>query len=347
MTFTAQVAGHICLDLTPELEHEPDLTAGALNATGLLAIAAGGCVANTGLTLRGLGASVLLIADIGEDPFGALLQGVLSPVSDAVALNQVPGASTSYSLVLQPPGRDRVFFHHVGANAQFDGTRIDPAAADLLHLGYPPLLPALSANGGDPLMHLLERARDNGTTTSMDMAFVDPHSAAARVDWSRLLARCLPLTDVFTPSVDDLFSATGVIIEPSPDGLMAAAADLVHSGAAAVMLTAGSAGMALVTGSAERLRDSQVMATVADEWADQSVWAPALRGPALRTTGAGDAASAGLLYALLSGLGPEIALACAAHTAAVRVRGDTDFTRVLRDVLATDLNTADRVSTRT
>lgn len=41
MTFSAQVAGHICLDLTHGLAHQPDLTAGGLKSAGLLSIHSG------------------------------------------------------------------------------------------------------------------------------------------------------------------------------------------------------------------------------------------------------------------------------------------------------------------
>ena len=47
----------------------------------------------------------------------ALLQE-RGPEADA-ALTVVPGEGTSYSIVLAPPGIDRVFLHHPGANDTF------------------------------------------------------------------------------------------------------------------------------------------------------------------------------------------------------------------------------------
>ncbi len=74
----------------------------------------------------------------------------------------VRGSATSYSVVVQPPGADRVFWHHTGANATYDGAGLDVSGLDLLHLGYPALLPALLTDGGAPLAALLGRARAAG-----------------------------------------------------------------------------------------------------------------------------------------------------------------------------------------
>src|SRR5205823_1161954 len=107
-------------------------------------------------------------------------------------------------LVLEPPGIDRSFWHHVGANAECDGTAFELTGVELLHVGYPSLLPAMTADGGEPLVALFARARAAGITTSLDLAVVDPASPAARLDWSALLRRVLPLVDVLSPSVADV-----------------------------------------------------------------------------------------------------------------------------------------------
>ncbi|MEV6432858.1 carbohydrate kinase family protein [Nocardia sp. NPDC051463] len=328
-----QVAGSICLDLLPRLPRGLILEEGALNNIGPLAIQAGGSVANTGLTLAAIGSDVVLTADIGDDLFGSMLQAQLAETHARLELNKRSGRTTSYSVVLEPPAQDRMFFHHVGANVDFDGTAVQPSAADVLHLGYPPLLPALTADGARPLRTLLERARAVGVTTSIDMAYVDPQSPAGAIDWPKLLADTLPLTDVFTPSLDDLSSTLGLVIDSDPHSLVTTAQSLVDRGAAIVLLTAGAAGLALATGSRHRLAASPVTAAVSDQWADQRLFSPAAPVNVVRTTGAGDAAAAGLLDALLRRRGPRLALACAAHTAAVRVRGDSNYTHVLDNAI--------------
>ena len=57
----------------------------------------------------------------------------------------------------------------------------------MLHLGYPPLLPALLTEDAEPLLRLLREARRRSITTSLDMVVVDPASAAAQLDWRRIL----------------------------------------------------------------------------------------------------------------------------------------------------------------
>src|SRR5690348_2717080 len=119
---SALVAGHVCVDLVPGLSHVPQVRPGELAEVGPLAVRAGGCVANTGGDLAALGAPVQVVGDAGDDELGALLVGLLAARGVRTGqLRRVPGRSTSYSLVLQPPGRDRSFWHHVGANAGFDG----------------------------------------------------------------------------------------------------------------------------------------------------------------------------------------------------------------------------------
>lgn len=318
----AVVAGHVCLDLIPSFTGPADVTAGTLVEVGSMAVRPGGCVANTGGDLIALGAPARLVADVGDDDLGRLLPELLAGIGAPPALHAVVGASTSYSVVVQPPGRERTFWHHVGANAAFDGSSVDVTECDLLHVGYPPLLPALAANDGAGLRTLLARARGSGATTSVDLAVVDGAGAAGRLDWATILRETLPLTDVFTPSVDDLDSALDRVFARNPEALAAAAGELVTGGAAVVALTAGPGGMLLRTAGRERLRaGGRALRALGSDWADRELWVPALPGPVTTTIGAGDAATAGLLYAVLAGLGPEEALLAASGAAALKVSG--------------------------
>ena len=85
---------------------------------------------------------------------------------------------------------------------EFDGTRVDVQGTDLLHVGYPPLLPGLLVDGGHPLHTLLRRAHAAGATTSLDLVVVDPDSAVGALDWAGILARVLAECDVASPSLD-------------------------------------------------------------------------------------------------------------------------------------------------
>lgn len=330
---TVIVAGHICMDLVPELDREPALTPGALLDIGALSLRPGGCVANTGGDLAALGVPVSLAADVGADPLAETLLGMLAARGLDVHGLRGTALPTSYSIVVQSPGRDRTFWHHVGANARFDGSRIDVRGAHLLHLGYPSILPALQPDELAPLRALFSRARAAGVTTSLDLAVVDAADEAERRRWRAGLAAVLPLTDVISPSLDDLESAIGGGYPVDAEGLLAAAHDLVAMGAAIAVVSAGVAGLALATASRERMAlGGSVLGDLGPEWANRALWWPAsVIAEPVTTTGAGDAATAGLLHALLDGVTPEQALHRATRVAAAKVAGRDLDASVLRD----------------
>ena len=319
----ATVAGHICADLRPKLSGDERIIPGAIIEVGPLEIRPGGSVANTGGDLAALGAPVLLVADLGDDELGSTVARALSTVgADCRGIRQVAGLTTSYSLVFESPGTDRSFWHHVGANASFDGTRVQPDAADLVHLGYPALLPLLHADGGSRLRELLARVRQAGTTTSLDLSFVTPGSPAAEVDWRLLLQRTAPLVDVLSPSVDDLVSALKLAKPSSVSEVRELGLLLLGLGSAVVLLTDGERGMHLFTAGQDRLsRAGRCLSERTEAWADRELYLPASAGGPLATSGAGDAATAGLLFGVLAGSDAEEAATMAARAAALKVAG--------------------------
>jgi sugar/nucleoside kinase (ribokinase family) len=272
-----------------------------------------------------MGTPTRLVADVGDDDLGEMLVGLLDRAGATTSgITRRPGRSTSYSIVVEPPGsaRERSFWHHVGANADFDGSSLDLGGAGLLHLGYPSLLPALWSDAGARWIALLGQARAHGCVTSLDLATVDPASPAAGVPWRELLARVLPLTDIVTPSTDDVATALGTAAATDADAALEVAHGLVDLGAAVVMLTAGAHGLFLVTAPAHRLEAAGLaLSEQALAWADRELWMPSVAGPVRTTTGAGDAAAAGLLRAVLDGCTPEEAAQAASNAAAARMAG--------------------------
>lgn len=325
---SALVAGHICLDLVPALRKQPEAEPGDLVEVGPLTVRAGGCVANTGGDLGELGISVRVTADVGSDVLGETLLDVLRRRGVDTSELRRTDHTTSYSVVVQPPGRDRTFWHHVGANQHFDGKSVDLEGNDLLHVGYPSTLPALVADRGRPLRDLLERARRDEITTSLDLAVVDQDASRDRREavherWQALFTAVLPLVDVISPSVDDMTSATGRRVDQSPASVLGLAEALVRQGAAIALVSAGTRGMALATGPDHRLRDGgRVLRALGPSWSDVRTWHPVepVAEP-VTTTGAGDAATAGLLCGLMHALEPERALALASAAARARVLG--------------------------
>lgn len=315
-------AGHICVDLIPSIPASLTFDPGHLYEIGALTFAPGGSVFNTGNALAQLGVNVELMATIGNDELGDLLQRRLSAAGLTANLELSERSRTSYSIVLESPGADRSFWHHVGASADFDGSAVDIRGADALHVGYPPLLPALMGENAAPLIRLLQRAHSERALTSLDLVVVDRDSPAADLPWRDLLGAVLPHVDIFTPSIDDLASAIGPIGDDPTTEIEAAARWALDAGAGVVAVSAGSRGSYVATGSRERLHRGGPRLDALGSYAGVAGWAPAENvTDVVSTNGAGDAFSAGFLVGVLSGDSPMAAGARAAKAAASRIRG--------------------------
>jgi sugar/nucleoside kinase (ribokinase family) len=69
----AVVAGHICLDIIPQMPRvnlQTSLRPGAVIEVGAAIMATGGPVSNTGLSLHRLGIPTQLMGKVGHDNFG-------------------------------------------------------------------------------------------------------------------------------------------------------------------------------------------------------------------------------------------------------------------------------------
>lgn len=207
------VAGHICLDITPDMQGQSVneigdfLLPGKLKTVGSADIHTGGVVANTGLAMKFLGADVSLLGKTGEDSFGSMIETILGEHGASEGLIKRKGESTSYTIVLAIPGVDRIFLHNPGANDTFCADDIPEELLKecaLFHFGYPPIMKRMYENDGDELVKVFEKARNAGAATSLDLAAVDPASDSGKADWERILSRVLPLTDIFVPSIEEL-----------------------------------------------------------------------------------------------------------------------------------------------
>lgn len=207
------VAGHICLDITPVFEKKGKmnlgeiLTPGKLVQVGNADVHTGGVVANTGLAMKLFGADVKLMGKIGSDAFGGMIQNILKSYGSEEDLIVDEKSFTSYSVVIAPPGVDRIFLHNPGANDTFceEDLPVDKLAGnDLLHFGYPPLMGKMYEADGRALKAIFQRAKGLGMMTSLDMANVDADSKAGHADWQKILEQVLPFVDFFLPSIEEL-----------------------------------------------------------------------------------------------------------------------------------------------
>ena len=306
------VAGHICLDVIPALTEVLNLRPGSLVVVGPPAVSTGGPVGNVGLALHRLGVPVRLMGKIGDDMFGRAVLDVLRARDPHLADGMIvaPGETTSYSVVLSPPGVDRTFLHCPGANDTFGAADVPLeglAGARILHFGYPPLMRRLYSDGGAELYALLSAVRARGLVTSLDLCQPDPQGDAGRVDWAGLLARALPAVDVFAPSLDELRFMLGPTRGTLDlDELRALAGRALAMGPAVFALKLGDQGLYLRTGDGtalERLCGALTLNRAA--WRNREVLAPCFRVARVAgTTGSGDCTIAGLLAALLRGEDP-------------------------------------------
>ena len=345
------VAGHTCLDVTPDLSAVPEgqfqelLQPGKLVYTGGFALSTGGAVPNTGLSLHRLGAKVQLIGKIGDDLFGTAVIEKISKEAPELVDHLVvdPGSATSITLILNPPGMDRSFLHYEGANATFYASDLPRAIlkeADLFHFGYPSLMRSIYRAEGAELVLILQRARRAGLTTSLDFSLPDPTSPAGKVNWPEILANSLPLVDVFVPSAEELTflldrdTYDRMCADPDRGFLDGVTPKLCHAlservldyGVKVVLVKIGHRGIYMRTG------ESQVWGKVGrgleglgSEWINRELWAPALNVRVQATCGAGDAAIAGFLASLVRGADPESALRMATAAGALSVGGLDPF----------------------
>jgi sugar/nucleoside kinase (ribokinase family) len=323
------VAGHICLDIIPELPQCPEGTLccpGHPLLVGPAAISTGGPVSNTGLALHKLGIPTRLAAKVGGDALGAIIRTLLQQYGPGLdsGLSTDPSAGTSYSVIISPPGVDRTFWHYPGANDTFSADDIPydlAAQAGLFHFGYPPVMRGMYADGGAGLCEVFRRAKETGVTTSLDMCVPDPNAESGKCDWRAIYRAALPLVDIFLPSADELlftlhrpdyerfFARPDPLAAISPELLTDMAAEVLGMGVKIVVIKIGDRGLFLQTAASGQLA-GMGRAAPADPacWSGKRMWAPCFRVEVVGTTGSGDATIAGFLAALLRGFDPAAAI---------------------------------------
>ncbi|MDE2853539.1 MAG: carbohydrate kinase family protein [Chloroflexota bacterium] len=327
------VAGHIALDILPDmasLTPEQVIGPGKVYEIGRISYSTGGAVSNTGLALHQLGVNVGLQAVVGDDWVGRAIIDYVRGFGPRLAdhIRTVPDAASPYTVVIEPGNHDRTLLTHTGVYNHYSLADIDldkVAGCKLFHLGYPTLLPRLFADDGARLRDVLRAVKDMGVITSIDMSLPPPDSPSGRADWRVILGRCLPLIDIFVPSIEEIMfmlrpadlAAWGerLLDSLTANYLEGLADELLALGAGIAGFKLGERGLFLHC-AAERSRLaflSSIGQSTAD-WADVQTWHPAFQVNVAGTTGAGDAAYAGLLAALIRGLGPE---ACARFACAV------------------------------
>ena len=332
------VAGHVCLDIIPQFDAGEAgtlarLAPGALLEVGPATLATGGAVSNTGLALHRLGLPVRLMGKIGDDLFGDAVRRIFAERGPGLAdgLLRSRGEPTSYTVVINPPGIDRVFLHCPGANDTFGADDVpyeDLTGAALFHFGYPPLMRRFYKHA-DELERLLRGVKQRGAVTSLDMAKPDPASAAGRADWREIMRRALPQADVFLPSLDEIVymldpagtrlgGGANNGIKINRDLLSSVTDELLGMGTAVVGLKLGDQGFYVrTTSDAARLEPLRALLSESwESWLDRELLTPCFAVDVAGTTGCGDCTIAGFLAGLARGLTLDDAATTAVATGA-------------------------------
>lgn len=332
--YDIMVAGHLCLDIIPLFPDTGARSIDQIMRPGKLVnvddakISTGGPVSNTALNLKKLGNNVAFCACIGDDVLGKIAMDLLSQTGSTDGFSVLEGKSSSYTVVIAPPGIDRIFLHNPGTNNFFTADDLDAKLIENcrhFHFGYPPLMDKMFGNEGLELQKIFRIAKEAGATTSCDMTLPDPASVSGKAPWRKILENILPYVDMHLPSIEETF----YMLHPeeflemkkqhdnkelidffTPEQYSAVADEVLGLGAKMVTLKSGHRGFYIKT--ADKAKFAGLGAAKPgneDNWAGRELWAPAFTVEKFGSaTGSGDSSIAGLLSAYLRGLNIEDAL---------------------------------------
>ena len=323
------VAGSLVLDILPVFPHA--VTSDMLLAEGKVTecqgmrIYMGGEVGNTGLALHRLGEPVFLISKTGDDGAGFLIREMMKKEGVPSLIMETEGISSTASIALAVPGRDKSTIHSRGASQTFVADDIQGdllKEADWFHLGYPTSMKTLYDRNGEEFIRMLKKVKQYGLGISVDMSLPDINTDAGKTNWLPILEKALPYIDIFMPSIEEavfLFmhrtyqemaaqyrgrDMTEVLGE---EFILTIADRALEMGTKAVLLKCGKRGMVLKTGE---------HCPWGEAWNGRELWCTPYKPEKIRSaTGAGDTAIAGFLNSFKRGCTPEKALDMAAFTA--------------------------------
>lgn len=335
--YDAVIAGYTCVDLIPEFKkHETTgnindiLKPGKLTEIEGMDFVLGGVVPNTGLAMKKFGKKVYLNGLLGNDSIGRIAVEKLRDYGITEGIMSLDQAGTAYSLVIAPPGVDRIFLESPGCNRIFNKSHINfemARMAGLFHFGYPPLLQQFVANSGDQLVSMYREVQKTGTVTSLDLSLPDPDSETGKANWPEIMKSLLPFVDIFVPSLEELLA---VIAPDVYTALINRAADkdlidivteeliretgrkIIGCGVKILIIKMGKRGVYLLTGNGSSVVKSS---RLPNNWDNREIICNAYVADTDRiehASGAGDTAVAAFLSAILDGESPERAVKYAA-----------------------------------
>jgi len=328
------VAGHLCIDVIPcfpdtgVTKIDQVLRPGKLVNVHEAKISTGGSVSNTGMNMKALGSNVRFCACVGDDQFGKLTIDLLKQSGNADGLHILEGTPSSYTVVVAPPGIDRILLHNPATNNRFTSDDLDPELIKQcrhFHFGYPPLMEKMFENEGKELKNVFRIVKEAGATTSCDMTLPDPDSASGKAPWRKILQHILPYVDIFVPSIEETFymlhpedflkmkvqhNNAELIDYFTPEDYSRIGEEILSMGCKITTLKSGHRGFYIKTRAKETFKSmGAARPGDADNWSNRELWAPAFKPSHFSSAaGSGDSSVAGLLAAFLRGLDIEESL---------------------------------------
>jgi sugar/nucleoside kinase (ribokinase family) len=338
--YDVTVAGYTCLDLSPRFRKNKTHVSidrlfqpGKLIEIDGLDVSLGGIVPNAGLALKKFGKKVFLNGLVGDDSIGIIAKELFEKYGVFEGIRSTSKAETAFSIVIAPPGVDRIYLESPGCNRILDAEWIDFDAVSrsrIFHFGYPPLLQQFYLKNGLKLFDLFSDVSKMGTITSLDFSLPDAESESGNIDWPVVMRRILPVTDIFVPSLEEvlqimmpleyteILSASGnnSIINHIPVRLIREIGRMIISGGVKILLIkAAHRGIYLMTGKVSSLNERPDINLPGEEWNDRELWCDSYLADNVKVvnaSGAGDTAAAAFLAALLDGDSPELSMQYAA-----------------------------------
>lgn len=340
--YDAVIAGYTCVDMIPDFKKNESLTyisdllkPGKLIEIDGLNIILGGVVPNTGFAMKKFGKKVFFNGLIGDDFIGKIAKEWLDRynISDELVITKEAG--TAFSIVIAPPGVDRIFLESPGCNQIFDSSYINfdiVSQSRIFHFGYPPLLRQFYLNGGSQLHDMFSQVQKMGVITSLDFSLPDPETESGKVNWPEIMKNILPVTDIFVPSVEEALQILfplkyaeiqasledGDIIDHIPiDLIRILGKSIIDSGVKIVLIKMAHRGAYLLTGDISSISKKLDSDLSVKNWNYCELLCNAYHADNLKTknaTAAGDTAVAAFLSAIIDGEEPEYALKYAAMT---------------------------------
>ena len=253
---------------------------------------AGGCAANTGISLAKLGVRTSVIGKVGSDGLGDFVLGRLCAAGCEVGgVRRDEVASTSSTMALVHSDGERSFLHHFGANATLCEKDIDYESLTSAKIVMIAGALTLTLLDGEPTARLLKRAKVSGQVTALDIVW------DAKDLWMSRLACCLQYVDFFFPNLSE-----AKMLAPGIDDVEKIADFFLERGVGTIVIKMGECG------------------SYAKTQKGVTILTPALKVDALDGLGAGDAFNAGFLASTLKGESLEESLKFASAVGATCVR---------------------------